>query len=85
MPRTYTVTEYTKEDLEALDDMPLADVVQTLSEIRRGWLPQGYYGIHDDDYRTYDETYYRNARIHTAINKAMDIVAQYQLLKSEGK
>lgn len=76
MPRTYTVTEYTKEDLEALNDMPLADVVQALSEIKRGWMPQGYYGISNDEFATYDENYYRNARLHKAINKAMDTLEQ---------
>lgn len=85
MPRRYEVIEYTKEDLEALDDMPLVDVVQALSEIKRGWIPQGYYGVSNDEFKTYDEDYYDNARLHVAINKAMDIVAQYELLRSEGK
>lgn len=40
MPKTYTVTEYDKDDIEALDDMSKDDVIETLEHIKRGWLPQ---------------------------------------------
>lgn len=75
--RKYKVTEYEKEDLEALADMSADDIILGLEEIKRGWMPQGYYGITDlDEYKTYDEDYYRCARMHIAINKAMDCVRQ---------
>ena len=74
MATTYTVTEYSKEDLEELLEMSNEDVLHGLEEIKRGWMPQGYYGISDDEYKTYDEDYYRCARIHIAMSKAMDLV-----------
>lgn len=77
MARTYTVTEYEKEDLEALADMSRDDIISALEEIERGWMPQGYYGISGlDPYKTYDEDYYRCARMHVAIRKAMDYLRQ---------
>ncbi len=36
MPKTYTVTEYDKDDIEALDDMSKDDVIEILEHIKRG-------------------------------------------------
>lgn len=34
MPKTYTVTEYDKDDIEALDSMSKSDVIETLEHIK---------------------------------------------------
>lgn len=70
MPRTYTITEYDKDDIEALCNMSRTDVVETLKHIKRGWLPQDYVCL-PRDYETYSESQYDTTRLHVAIEKAI--------------
>lgn len=55
MPRTYTVTEYDKADIEKLDFMSKQDVIETLEHIGRGWLPQDCV-YSPREYETYTES-----------------------------
>lgn len=73
MPKTYTVTEYDKDDIEALDSMSKADVVETLEHIKRGWLPQDYV-VSPRDYETYSESQYDITKLHIAMRKAITML-----------
>jgi len=73
MSKTYTITEYDKEDIEALDDMSKDDVVETLKHIKRGWLPQDYVYF-PRDYETYNESQYDITKLHIATRKAISML-----------
>lgn len=73
MPKTYTVTEYDKDDIEALDSMSKSDVIETLEHIKRGWLPQDYV-YSPRDYETYNESQYDTTKLHIAMKKAITML-----------
>lgn len=73
MPKTYTVTEYDKDDIEALDDMSKDDVIETLEHIKRGWLSQDYV-CSPRDYETYNESQYDITKLHIAMRKAISML-----------
>jgi hypothetical protein len=56
MSNIYTVGEYNKEDIEALDDMSLDDIIEALETIWDGWLPSDY--VYSPEYY---ETFIRKA------------------------
>lgn len=73
MPKTYTVTEYDKDDIEALDSMSKSDVIETLERIKRGWLPQDYV-CSPRNYETYSESQYDITKLHIAMRKAITML-----------
>lgn len=73
MPKTYTVTEYDKNDIERLDFMSKADVIEILERIGRGWLPQDCV-YSPRKYETYTESQYDATKLHKAISKAIDMI-----------
>ena len=65
--RTYTVTEYDKEDYDAVrENMTDEEVLSALKSIERGWLPDWNYSGAEDDFEYY--------KLHLALYKAMDII-----------
>lgn len=77
MSRTYTVTEYDKDDIEKLESMTTKEVIEILEHIERGWMPQDYvYGPVDS--KTYSESQYEATKLHIALNKAISIIEQYE-------
>ncbi len=75
MARTYTVTEYEKEDIDALVNMSDEEVAECLERIKRGWMPQNY-TLYPEPDKTYTEDEYDAARLHMAINKAINAVCE---------
>lgn len=73
MAKTYIVTEYDKDDIEALDNMNNDEVIAILEFIQRGYLPQDYV-CGTSDYETYSESQYESTKLHKAIGKAIDII-----------
>lgn len=73
--RTYTVTEYDAEDIEALHEMSNKEVADVLEGIKRGWLPQSY-EIHATEGKTYSEDIYDASKLHIAINKAIMVLRE---------
>lgn len=76
MPKTYMVTEYTNEDIMALDNIPLSDVLEILKKIKRGYLPTNYTFLDENPDRTISEDEYEATKLHCAINIAIDLVKQ---------
>jgi hypothetical protein len=73
MAKTYTVTEYEKEDIEKLDNMTNEEVIETLEYIKGGWLPQNYV-CSPEYYKTYSESQYETTKLHKAMSKAIDML-----------
>lgn len=65
--RTYTVTEYDKEDYENYrNNITIQDTINTLEHISRGWI--GDYGFTgtEDDFERY--------KLHAALYNAIEIL-----------
>lgn len=73
MSRQYTVTEYDKDDIEQLDNMTKAEVIDALEGIKRGWLPQNDVCCPRDD-ETYTESQYDATRLQKAVSKAIEML-----------
>lgn len=83
MPITYTVTEYTNEDLEKLKDMDLKTVLEILERIQNGYLPTNWQVPKEDPCHTFSAGEYEATQLHQAMNIAMDAVEK--LMKKEEK
>ncbi len=63
--RTYTVTEYDREDYDAVrENMTNDEVIRLLERIDRGWIPDYNFTGTEDDFENY--------KLHQALYKAMD-------------
>lgn len=82
MSKTYTITEYYKEDIEKLDYMTKKEVIETLEYIERGWLP-GNYVCGPRDGETYSENEYDATKMHKALNKAIDVLERCKDIENE--
>ena len=67
--KEYTIKEYEESDYEALEDMPIEEIVHVLEYIKCGYLPQNYYynGTEED---------YENTKLHIAMSKAIKILKE---------
>lgn len=73
MPKTYTVTEYDKSDIEKLSSMEKDEVISILSGIKRGWLPQNDV-CSPSDYETYTESQYEATKLQIAVSRAIEML-----------
>lgn len=73
MARTYTVTEYDKDDIEKLSSMGKNEVISILSGIKRGWLPQDDV-CSPNDYETYTKSQYEATKLQIAVSKAIEML-----------
>lgn len=65
MARTYTVTEYDREDYTELrENMTDEEAVALLERIERGWIPDYNCDGSEDDFDNY--------KLHVALYKAME-------------
>lgn len=65
--RTYTVTEYEKEDYaKARDEMTIGEVINNLEHIDQGWIPSYNYSGTEEDFDNY--------KLHMALRKAMELL-----------
>ena len=65
--RTYTVTEYEKEDYENLrENITNDEVLEMLEEIERGLIPDYNFDNTERDFENY--------KLHLALYKAMDAI-----------
>lgn len=71
--REYTVREYDTTDIELLDNMSNAEIIETLEHIKRGWMPQNY--VFPRDGETYSEDEYDTTKLHVAMRKAIQIIS----------
>ena len=63
--RTYTVTEYDREDYDTVrEDMTNDEAIRLLEHIDRGWIPDYNFTGTEDDFQNY--------KLHRALYKAMD-------------
>jgi hypothetical protein len=63
--RTYTVTEYDREDYDAVrENMTNDEAIRLLERIDRGWIPDYNFTGTEDDFENY--------KLHQALYKAMD-------------
>lgn len=70
--RTYTVTEYEKEDYENLrENITNDEVLEMLEEIERGWIPDYNFDNTERDFENY--------KLHLALYKAMDAIRSLNL------
>ena len=77
MPHQHTVTIYDAEDIEKLDDMTAAEVIETLEDIKRGWLPQDYICL-VSAHKPYTEDQYNTPRLHKAMTKAIELLEKME-------
>lgn len=75
--REYTVKEYDKEDMFALDNMTLDEVEEAIESLDRGYFNRYLFPDLGDDFKTYTEDEYDTYRIRVALKKV------YELLGSE--
>ena len=69
--KTYTVTEYEKEDYNKIkEEMTIDDVIHLLSWIERGWIPDYNFTGTESDFDAY--------RLHMALNKSISILEDYK-------
>ena len=73
MPKTYTVTEYDKDDIESLDAMTTEEIIAALDHIDDGWLPRDVVYM-PQEFKTYTESQYQATRLHKAVRKAIEII-----------
>lgn len=67
--KTYTYTEYEKEDYaKARDEMTTEEVINNLERIDRGWLPDYNYSGTEGDFKNY--------KLHVALWKAMELLKE---------
>ena len=67
--RTYTVTEYDKEDYDAVrENITDEEILHALESIERGWLPDWNYTGTEDDFESY--------KLHIALYKVIDVVKE---------
>ena len=82
MSRTYTVTEYDKDDIEKLDSMTKDEIIGILEHIARGWLPQNHV-CGPQEFETYNQNQYDATRLHKAVRKAIEILEKTESEVSE--
>lgn len=70
--RTYTITEYEKEDYEHARNMGISDVIARLGWIKRGYLPDYSY-----DHNGTEENYERFAN-QMAMSRAIELLKEYK-------
>ena len=74
--RTYTVTEYEKEDYDNLRENITSDeVLELLDRIERGWIPDYNFDNTESDFDNY--------KLHLALYKAMDAIRTLNELPSD--
>ena len=71
--KTYTVTEYNAQDLKDLENMTIDDVISWLEVIKRGYLPRSCI-VRIDKNKNYTEREYEATRLHTALQKAINML-----------
>lgn len=69
MAETYEVKVYTKDDMMALDNMSVRDIIDSIEELDRGFFNRYLYPEFDDEYNTYSEDEYRDFKIRVALRK----------------
>lgn len=74
--RTYTVTEYSREDMLALDDMSEEEVESAIMDLDRGYFNRYLFPESDDEDATYSEDEYNAYRIRVALRKVYQMVGE---------
>jgi hypothetical protein len=72
--REYTVKEYDKKDMLALNDMTLDEVEEAIESLDRGYFNRYLFPDIDDDFKTYTEEEYDAYRIRVALQKVYDLL-----------
>lgn len=70
----YTVKEYDKEDMLALDNMALEEVEEAIESLDRGYFNRYLFPDLDDDFKTYTEDEYDAYRIRVALRKVYELL-----------
>ena len=74
MSRTYTVTEYTNQDIKELEYMDFETVLQQLDRIKCGYLPSGWRYPSANPERVFTAKEYDATVLRQSINIAMALV-----------
>lgn len=70
----YTVKEYDKEDMLALDNMTLDEVKEAIESLDRGYFNGYLFPELDDNFKTYTEDEYDTYRIRVALRKVYEML-----------
>lgn len=76
MSRTYTVTEYTNQDIKELEYMDFETVLQQLDRIKCGYLPSGWRYPSANPERVFTAKGYDATVLRQSINIAMALVRE---------
>lgn len=72
MSITYSVTEYNRDDMLALDNMSKKEVLEAIDYLDRGYFNRYLYPEYDNESETYSEEEYNDYRIRVALRKVYE-------------
>ena len=72
--KEYTVKEYNKEDMLALDNMTLKEIEEAIKSLDRGYFNRYLYPEMDDNFTTYTEDEYNIYRIRVDMKKVYEML-----------